>query len=353
MSGGVDSSVAAFLLCEQGFHVEGLFMKNWEEDDDNEYCAAEKDLADAKQICEKLNIRLHTVNFSSEYWDLVFEHFIKEYKSGRTPNPDIICNKEIKFRAFLDYAIKMGADLIATGHYARCENKNSFPVLMKSFDKEKDQTYFLHTLDSQQLGYTLFPLGELNKNNVRSIAKNNNFNVHSKKDSTGICFIGERKFKEFLKRYVHTSPGKILTLDGKDVGKHDGIMFYTIGQRHGLGIGGQQDSSEDPWYVAEKDVDNNILYVVQGHNHEALFHSKAIIHNMHWIGEKVPSDTFNLSAKIRYRQTDMSCKIEYKDKETLLVLFESPQWAMTPGQSIVFYDNDICLGGGIIEGRQK
>lgn len=352
MSGGVDSSVAAYLLCKQGFVVEGLFMKNWEEDDDEEYCAAAVDLADAQKICLQLNIPLHTVNFSSEYWDRVFEHFLNEYKAGRTPNPDIVCNKEIKFRAFLDYAMSLNADYIATGHYARCEINGPTVLLKKSQDHDKDQTYFLHTLEKRQLEKVLFPLGELEKSEVRSIARENNFIVHDKKDSTGICFIGERKFKDFLQTYIPAKCGKILSLKGEQIGKHEGVMFYTIGQRQGLGIGGQQYLPEDPWYVVDKDISTNSLYVAQGHDNKALLHSKVIAHHVHWIAGHPPSNFENIKAKIRYRQQEKPCQICYLNDNSISAIFDTPQWAVTPGQSIVFYQQDSCLGGGIIEDRQ-
>ncbi len=352
MSGGVDSSVAAYLLCKQGFHVEGLFMKNWEEDDDEEYCAAAVDLADAQSICDQLNVTLHTVNFSSEYWDNVFQHFLNEYKAGRTPNPDIICNKEIKFRAFLDYALDLNAEYIATGHYARCDIAGSSVQLKKSRDTDKDQTYFLHTLNTSQLEKVLFPLGEIDKSEVRLLAKENNFDVHDKKDSTGICFIGERKFKDFLQTYIPSIPGDIFSLSNEYIGKHEGVMFYTIGQRQGLGIGGKKSLPEDPWYVADKDIATNNLYVVQGHDSEALFHSKIITHDVHWIASHPPPNIENINAKIRYRQQENPCRIHNVTKRSLLVTFDSPQWAVTPGQSIVFYQHDTCLGGGIITERQ-
>lgn len=351
MSGGVDSSVAAYLLCKQGLHVEGLFMKNWEEDDKEEYCAAAADLADAQSICNQLNIPLHTVNFSNEYWDIVFQHFLNEYKAGRTPNPDITCNKEIKFRAFLDYALDLNAEYIATGHYARCKISGPTILLKKSRDADKDQTYFLHTLNTNQLEKVLFPLGEMNKSEVRLLAKENNFDVHNKKDSTGICFIGERKFKDFLQTYIPSNPGKILSLSDEYIGEHDGVMFYTIGQRQGLGIGGKQSLPEDPWYVADKDITANNLYVVQGHDNKALFHSKIIAHDVHWIAGHPPLNFENIYAKIRYRQQEKPCQIHNANSESLLVTFDSPQWAVAPGQSIVFYQHDTCLGGGIITER--
>lgn len=352
MSGGVDSSVAAYLLCEQGFDVEGLFMKNWEEDDDEEYCSASVDLADAQKICDQLEIPLHTVNFSSEYWDRVFEYFLTEYKAGRTPNPDIICNKEIKFRAFLDHALNLDADYIATGHYANCENTESEAILSKGLDANKDQSYFLHTLDQNQLAKSLFPIGKLEKTQVRNIAKQNGFDTFDKKDSTGICFIGERKFRDFLKNYIPSQPGDIKTLDEEILGKHEGVMFYTIGQRQGLGIGGKRKHSEEPWYVTDKDLNSNTLYVAQGREHESLYHSKLLAQDFHWIAGKAPDNLDNLKAKTRYRQSDQACSMNLVNN-TYEVLFAEPQWAITPGQSIVVYQDKQCLGGAIIEQRFK
>ena len=353
MSGGVDSSVAAHLLCEQGFNVEGLFMKNWEEDDDEEYCSASVDLADAQKICDQLNIPLHTVNFSSEYWDRVFEYFLTEYKAGRTPNPDIICNKEIKFRAFLDHAMNLEADYIATGHYANCEIDNGIAKLCKGLDTNKDQSYFLHTLDQKQLSKSLFPIGTLEKTNVRSIAKQKGFDTFDKKDSTGICFIGERKFRDFLKNYIPSQAGDIKTLDEEVLGKHEGVMFYTIGQRQGLGIGGQRKHSEEPWYVTDKDLDSNCLYVAQGREHESLYHSKLLTQKFHWIDGSPPVSLDNLKAKTRYRQSDQACSMKWITDKTYEVTFTQPQWAITPGQSIVIYQDKQCLGGAIIEQRFK
>ena len=352
MSGGVDSSIAAYLLHKQGFQVEGLFMKNWEEDDDEEYCSAAVDLADAQKVCKQLNIPLHIVNFSSEYWDRVFEYFLREYQAGRTPNPDIICNKEIKFRAFLDYALSLNADYIATGHYAQCVIDGPSISLKKGRDENKDQSYFLHTLNKDQLAKTLFPLGEIEKSAVRSMAKQENFDVHDKKDSTGICFIGERKFKDFLKNYIPAQPGEIVTLNGEHVGEHEGAMFYTIGQRQGLGIGGKQNASEEPWYVVDKDINLNQLFVAQGHEHTGLFHSTIITRNVHWIAGTPPSNAADIKAKIRYRQTNQTCAIRPSKDAGYEISFATPQWAVTPGQSVVFYQQDTCLGGGIIEERR-
>jgi len=328
-------------------------MKNWEEDDDEEYCSASVDLADAQSICDQIGIPLHTVNFSSEYWDRVFEYFLTEYKAGRTPNPDIICNKEIKFRAFLDHALNLDADYIATGHYANCNISESEASLSKGLDANKDQSYFLHTLDQQQLSKTLFPIGKLEKSEVREIAKQNGFDTFDKKDSTGICFIGERKFRDFLKNYIPAQHGEIRTLDNKKIGEHEGVMFYTIGQRQGLGIGGQSEHSEQPWYVSDKDVDSNYLYVVQGHEHESLYHSKLLTQELHWIADKPPGSLDKLKAKTRYRQTDQACTIHSVSENNYEITFNEPQWAITPGQSVVLYQGDTCLGGAIIEERFK
>ena len=348
MSGGVDSAVAALLLIQQGYKVEGLFMKNWEEDDTSEICSAEEDLKDAKAVCNQLSIPLHTVNFSSEYWDRVFEYFLAEYKAGRTPNPDVMCNKEIKFRAFLDYALELGADYIATGHYARIDRQDNRYCLLKGIDSNKDQSYFLHTLGQQQLEKSLFPIGELEKPVVRKIAEDNNFANATKKDSTGICFIGERNFREFLQRYLPAQPGEIHTPEGKTIGNHQGLMYYTLGQRQGLGIGGQKDADEDPWYVAGKDLDNNILLVAQGHDHPMLFNNELTAIDLHWVSGDTPETPLQCKAKIRYRQEDQACTITRLEDNTCHVEFENPQRAIAPGQSVVFYEGDKCLGGGVI-----
>ena len=352
MSGGVDSSVAAWLLSRHGFQVEGLFMKNWEEDDDEEYCAAAADLADAQQVCEMLEIPLHTVNFSSEYWDQVFRHLLREYRAGRTPNPDVICNREIKFRAFLDHALNLNTDYIATGHYVRCETGSRPFRLKKASDHNKDQSYFLHTLRQAQLEKSLFPLGEVEKPEVRNIAAQQGLRVHDKKDSTGLCFIGERKFRDFLKTYIPSKPGPILTTDGDLVGEHEGVMFYTIGQRQGLGIGGLANQPEGPWYVADKDLQTNSLIVAQGKQHGALFHSTILTSSIHWIAGAPPSNTEHLKAKIRYRQPDQDCSLRPYNGTYHEITFSNPQWAVAPGQSVVFYRQDECLGGGIIETRK-
>jgi len=350
LSGGVDSSVAALLLQQQGYNVQGLFMKNWEEDDTEEYCSASADVADAQAVCDLLKIPLHTVNFSAEYWDKVFEYFLQEYRLGRTPNPDILCNKEIKFKAFLDYALYLGADFIATGHYVRKQFKNDKYYLLKALDKNKDQSYFLYTLNQKKLNYSLFPVGELKKAEVRKIAAENNFVNHAKKDSTGICFIGERKFKEFLQRYIPAQPGIIETMDGKTMGEHEGLMYYTLGQRQGLGIGGQRNASEDPWYVIEKDQARNVLIVGQGHDHPRLFSDNLICSQVSWVLEQAPEVPLTCTAKIRYRQTDQVCVVSsIANNKEYLVKFVQPQWAVAPGQSIVFYQDDLCLGGGVID----
>lgn len=344
MSGGVDSSVAAYRLLEEGHHVTGLFMKNWEEDDTEEYCSAAEDLADATEVCKALEIELHTVNFSHEYWDNVFEHFLSEYRAGRTPNPDVVCNKEIKFKEFLRRALVLGADCIATGHYARLGRDNRYCLLRKGLDDNKDQSYFLHTLDQEALRHARFPIGEMQKEQVRAMAKDLGLPVHDKKDSTGICFIGERRFHDFLSRYLPAQEGAIKSLDGEVLGEHRGCYFYTIGQRQGLGIGGEGEA----WYVARKDVEQNVVYVVQGHDHEALYHRVVLAEDLHWITGIPPSLPGILNAKVRYRQADQPCEINMIGLNYSRIVFDEPQWAVTPGQSIVFYDGDTCIGGGII-----
>ena len=349
MSGGVDSSVSAWLLIQQGYEVEGLFMKNWEEDDTEEYCSATVDLADAQQVCDQLDIPLHTVNFSSEYWDNVFEYFLDEYKAGRTPNPDVMCNKEIKFKAFLEHAKILGASRIATGHYVRSENMAGETRLLRGLDANKDQSYFLYLLDQKQISQALFPVGELDKSEVRRVAKEQGFDVFNKKDSTGICFIGERRFKDFLQRFIPAQPGVIQSLHGDVLGEHSGLMYYTIGQRQGLGIGGTEQGSEEPWYVVEKDLTRNILLVTQGHDHPALFHRHCRITDLHWISDDKVTAPFNCNAKIRYRQADQVCSITRIEKQNAVVKFDQPQRAITAGQALVFYHEDVCLGGGTIE----
>jgi tRNA-uridine 2-sulfurtransferase len=352
MSGGVDSSVTALLLLEQGHQVSGLFMKNWDEDDGTEQCTALRDYADAQQACDILGIPLKMVNFAAEYWDQVFEVFLSEFQTGRTPNPDILCNKFIKFKAFLDYAIDdLGAEYIATGHYARIKEKNGEFYLLKGLDPNKEQSYFLYTLGQKQLSHILFPIGHLQKSEVRILAKKAGFNNHSKKDSTGICFIGERKFTEFLQRYLPSLPGEIYTDEGKSIGQHQGLMYYTLGQRQGLGIGGIKNASDEPWYVLEKDLVNNILIVGQGHNHPLLFHNSLVASHLDWCNNCLPSETICCTAKIRYRQSDQDCRVLPMGNDRYKLLFDLPQRAITPGQSVVFYKGDICLGGGIIESK--
>ncbi|MGJ0490592.1 tRNA 2-thiouridine(34) synthase MnmA [Methylobacter sp.] len=352
MSGGVDSSVTALQLLEQGHQVTGLFMKNWEEDDGTEYCTAMEDLADAQQVCDKLGIELKTINFAAEYWDEVFEVFLSEFQAGRTPNPDILCNKHVKFKAFLNYAIEdLGAEYIATGHYARVSEKNGEYFLLKGLDPGKEQSYFLYTLGQKQLARTLFPIGHLHKTEIRAMAKKAGFANHKKKDSTGICFIGERRFKEFLQRYLPTQPGEMRTPEGKYIGPHQGLMYYTLGQRQGLGIGGVKDAPDEPWYVLEKDLENNVLIVGQGHDHPLMLHNVLEASQLDWCSNKPLTRPIRCSAKTRYRQPDQSCRLEPIGNDRCKAVFDQPQRAITPGQSVVFYDGEICLGGGIIESK--
>jgi tRNA-specific 2-thiouridylase len=350
MSGGVDSSVTALLLKEQGHYVEGVFMKNWEEDDTDTYCPASRDMADAQAVCDQLGIELKRINFSAEYWERVFTYFLTEYRAGRTPNPDILCNKEIKFKAFLEYAKQRGADYIATGHYARILEKNGEFYLLKGLDPAKDQSYFLHLLDQSQLAHSLFPIGNLTKQTVRDIAHRAGFKNSLKKDSTGICFIGERKFKTFLNDYLPAQPGNIETIDGKIIGTHDGLMFHTLGQRQGLKIGGQKNMSEAPWYVVAKNTVKNTLIVAQGHDNSFLYTRRLLTYPVHWINTPPQTFPYTVSAKTRYRQADQPCMIHSNNHQNqyLVVDFKEPQRAVTPGQSVVFYQEDICLGGGII-----
>jgi len=324
-------------------------MKNWEADDTDEYCAAAVDLSDAESVCKQLNIPLDSVNFSDQYWDRVFEYFLSEYKAGRTPNPDVLCNKEIKFKAFLDYAINNGADYVAMGHYARIRKQGDKYQLLKAKDNNKDQSYFLHLLNQHQLSKSMFPLGEVNKSEVREIAKQNKFITKDKKDSTGICFIGERRFKDFLQQFLPAQRGSMQTPDGKEIGHHDGLMYYTIGQRKGLHIGGKQQGDGSPWYVADKIIDKNILIVVQGNSHPLLYKKSLSATKLHWISGVSPTIPFSCKAKTRYRQDDEVCTITQLENNQCVVEFENPQWAITPGQSVVFYDGEICLGGGIID----
>jgi tRNA-specific 2-thiouridylase len=354
MSGGVDSSVTALLLLEQGHQVTGLFMKNWEEDDGTEYCTAMQDLADARQVCDQLGIELKTVNFAAEYWDEVFEVFLSEFKAGRTPNPDILCNKHVKFKAFLNYATEdLGAEYIATGHYARVGERDGEYFLLKGLDPGKEQSYFLYTLKQKQLSRTLFPIGHLHKTEIRAMAEKAGFANYRKKDSTGICFIGERKFKEFLQRYLPTQPGDIRTPEGRTIGRHHGLMYYTLGQRQGLGIGGVKDTPDEPWYVLDKDLDHNVLIVGQGHDHPLMLHNVLEAGQLDWCNGRTLTETIRCAAKTRYRQADQPCRVEPIGSGRCKVIFDDPQRAITPGQSVVFYDGEVCLGGGIIETRRN
>jgi tRNA-specific 2-thiouridylase len=349
MSGGVDSSVTALLLKQQGYEVIGLFMKNWEDDDDGEYCSSRQDLIDAVSVADTIGIPIEAVNFAKEYKDRVFSYFLREYEAGRTPNPDILCNSEIKFKAFLDHAIRLGADAIATGHYAGVRERDGLFQLLKADDDSKDQSYFLHRLNQAQLSKSMFPLGGLLKSKVREIAREHNLSNHAKKDSTGICFIGERPFREFLTQYLPTKPGDMVTPEGNVVGQHIGLSFYTIGQRQGLGIGGSRETTGEPWFVADKDMQRNRLIVVQGHGHPLLLNPELDALEMHWISEHAPDATRSYAAKTRYRQQDAACRIALGATDTAHFTFDEAQWAVTPGQSVVVYDGEVCLGGGIIK----
>ncbi|QEA39433.1 tRNA 2-thiouridine(34) synthase MnmA [Pistricoccus aurantiacus] len=358
MSGGVDSSVSALLLLEQGYRVEGLFMKNWDEDDGTEYCTAKADLADAQAVCERLGIHLHTANFAAEYWDNVFEHFLAEYAAGRTPNPDILCNREIKFKVFLEYAKMLGADRIATGHYVRRGEHDGRPCLLKGLDANKDQSYFLHAVPEAAIARCLFPVGELEKSEVRAIAERHDLATARKKDSTGICFIGERRFRDFLQQYLPARPGHIETPEGEVIGKHQGLMYYTLGQRQGLGIGGLANYPEAPWYAAGKDLERNVLVAVQGKEHPLLYSDALITEPVDWVAGtpvagEAPVVQGRFTAKTRYRQADVPCTVHAREDGSVEAIFDDPQWAVTPGQSLVLYRGDICLGGGVIRATRK
>ena len=347
MSGGVDSSVTALLLQQQGYTVEGLFMKNWDEDDGTEYCTARQDLADAQLVADNLGIPLHTANFAAEYWDNVFEYFLEEYRAGRTPNPDILCNREIKFKVFLDYAQILGAETIATGHYVRRLDLDGCTYLLTGLDENKDQSYFLHAVDEDAFRRSLFPIGELEKPQVRAIAEQYGLATAKKKDSTGICFIGERRFKDFLEQYLPAQPGNIETPEGQVIGQHQGLMYHTLGQRQGLGIGGMRGTGDEPWYVVDKDLKRNVLIAAQGGNHPLLFTNYLTAPQVHWINGEPTETTFRCAAKTRYRQPDQKCTVHKMD-DGYQVHFDAPQRAVTPGQSVVFYNDEICLGGGVI-----
>ncbi|MCX7174004.1 MAG: tRNA 2-thiouridine(34) synthase MnmA [Proteobacteria bacterium] len=355
MSGGVDSSVAALLLKQQGWKVIGLFMKNWEDDDDAEYCSTRQDLIDVAAVCDVIGIDLEVVNFSVEYKDRVFSEFLREYRAGRTPNPDVLCNAEIKFKAFLDHALELGADKIATGHYAQVREFQGEQQLLKAEDGNKDQSYFLYRLNQSQLAKTLFPVGHLYKREVRRMAEAAGLPNFAKKDSTGICFIGERPFREFLSRYLPAQPGEIRTLEGdRTIGRHEGLMYHTLGQRKGLGIGGVKGNADElgdheAWYVAAKDMENNRLSVVQGHQHPALLKDRLSAADLSWVNGKAPHTHWVYTAKTRYRQPDSPCEVEAVDAQCCEITFAEPQWAVTPGQSVVLYESRVCLGGGVIQ----
>jgi tRNA-specific 2-thiouridylase len=348
MSGGVDSSVAALLLKREGHEVTGLFMKNWEDDDDDEYCSTREDLVEAAAAADVLGIELEAVNFAAEYRERVFADFLREYSAGRTPNPDVLCNAEIKFKAFLDHAMRLGADRIATGHYARTQIKNNEVELLRGKDDAKDQSYFLHRLNQAQLARVMFPVGGLKKSEVRRIAQEAGLPNHARKDSTGICFIGERPFRDFLNRYLKREPGPIVTSEERIVGEHIGLAFYTIGQRKGIGIGGKKDATGEAWYVAEKRMSSNELVVVQGHDHPLLMRSSLQAGDASWVSGKLPAIASSHTAKTRYRQADAPCTLARVAQREMAVDFSAPQWAVTPGQSVVLYDREVCLGGGII-----
>ncbi len=349
VSGGVDSSVSALLLKQAGFPVRAIFMKNWSEPSTDGHCRWEEDVADALEVCEKLGIELNTVDLSQAYWDGVFADFLAEYARGRTPNPDILCNREVKFKAFLEHAHALGGALIATGHYARIRTQADGFALLKGLDGNKDQSYFLYTLGQTQLAATLFPVGGIAKPAVRALAQQHGLVTHDKKDSTGICFIGEQRFREFLSRYLPAQPGLIRDLNGGVVGEHVGVVYYTLGQREGLRIGGVRGAAEGAWYVVAKDVSANELRVAQGHDHPALMSRALAADQLSWVSGRAPIPPFACRAKTRYRQADQPCTISMISGDACTVLFDQPQRAVTPGQSVVFYQEDVCLGGGIID----
>ncbi|WP_072136187.1 tRNA 2-thiouridine(34) synthase MnmA [Bacillus kwashiorkori] len=348
MSGGVDSSVAAYLLKQQGYEVIGIFMKNWDDTDEFGVCTATEDYNDVIRVCNQIGIPYYAVNFEKEYWDKVFTYFLEEYKRGRTPNPDVMCNKEIKFKAFLEHALKLGADYVATGHYAQIQYRDGEYKMLRGVDENKDQTYFLNQLSQEQISKVMFPLGHLNKKQVREIAKEANLATAEKKDSTGICFIGERNFKEFLSQYLPAQPGKMETMDHEVKGNHEGLMYYTIGQRHGLGIGGSGGTGE-PWFVLGKDLERNVLYVGQGFDNEYLYSDELIGTEVNWISNKQRQDTFTCTAKFRYRQKDTGVTVKLLDNNRVRVIFDEPVRAITPGQAVVFYHEEECLGGATID----
>ena len=350
MSGGVDSSVSAYLLKKQGFNVIGLFMKNWQSEP-GEVCSSEIDFQDASEVCDILDIPLHKANFSDDYWDRVFQQFLSEHKKGRTPNPDILCNREIKFKSFYDYALKIGADFIATGHYAKVENNNGEAKLYRSKDINKDQTYFLHEVSSKEFSKTIFPLSDLYKSEVRDIAKELNLNIHSKKDSVGICFVGEKNLRDFLNRFIKFKKGNILNIDNDVIGEHNGSVLYTIGQRQGLGIGGIKDTDELPWYVYGKNIAKNEIYVCQGVDNQLLYTESILLDRIHWINEFKTCKDLECLVQIRHRHKPVKCKVEFNER--INVKFEKEIRGVAPGQSAVFYKDNLCLGGGVIEARNN
>jgi tRNA-specific 2-thiouridylase len=349
MSGGVDSSVTAYLLKQQGYDVIGIFMKNWDDTDEFGHCTAEDDFQDVRRVCEQIGIPYYTVNFEKEYMEKVFQYFLDEYKRGRTPNPDVMCNREIKFGELLDKVMDLGADYIATGHYARVEFRDGAYRLLRGVDSNKDQSYFLNALDQHQLSKTMFPLGSLTKPQVREIAEKAGLATAKKKDSTGICFIGERNFREFLQNYLPAKPGDIETVDGEVIGRHDGLMYYTLGQRQGLGIGGGHGKTGEPWFVVDKDLERNVLIVAEGAGHPRLYSTSLIATDVNWISGKEPAASFTCTAKFRYRQPDQGVTVHLREGNTVEVVFDQPQKAVTPGQAVVFYNGEECLGGGTID----
>ena len=350
MSGGVDSSVSAYLLKKQGFNVIGLFMKNWQSEP-GEVCTSEIDFKDASEVCDMLDIPLHKANFSDDYWDRVFKQFLSEHEKGRTPNPDILCNREIKFKSFYDYALKIGADFIATGHYARVEKDGGEAKLYRSKDIDKDQTYFLHEVSSKEFSKTIFPLSDIYKSEVRDIAKELNLNIHSKKDSVGICFVGEKNLRDFLNRFIKFKKGNILNTDNEIVGEHNGSILYTIGQRQGLGIGGIKDKDELPWYVYGKNISKNEIYVCQGVDNQLLYTENITLDKIHWINDLKEFKHLDCLVQIRHRHKPVKCIIEFN--KGFRVMFDEEIRGVAPGQSAVFYKDNLCLGGGVIEARNN
>lgn len=349
MSGGVDSSVTAYLLKQQGYDVIGIFMKNWDDTDEFGHCTAEEDFQDVRRVCEQIGIPYYTVNFEKEYMDKVFQYFLDEYKRGRTPNPDVMCNREIKFGELLAKVMDLGADYIATGHYAQVKHIDGEYKLIRGADNNKDQTYFLNVLGQEQLSKTMFPIGHLPKPEVRKIAEEAGLYTAKKKDSTGICFIGERNFRDFLQNYLPAKPGNIETVDGAVIGSHDGLMYYTLGQRQGLGIGGGHGTSGQPWFVVDKDLERNALIVGEGSDHPRLYSTSLLATDVSWVSDKQPASTFTCTAKFRYRQPDQGVTVHILDNQQVEVVFDQPQKAVTPGQAVVFYNGEVCLGGGTID----